>query len=168
MTACALAVVVVAGAAGCSSDEAKREFSVPKELCGVSVPTEPLSRLLPATGKRLDVGEGASSACEVTVDRKTVLSVERQRVDAGRSAWNIASYDRRIGHAKTADDDTVAYVGRAAVSVVKCRTKGDEDKAVSTYLRTLEPGREDESAMKDLMSGYTDAFEKQQPCKQVT
>ncbi|KUN76008.1 hypothetical protein AQJ66_35270 [Streptomyces bungoensis] len=93
-----------------------------------------------------------------------VLSVERERVSTGRSAWNIASYDHGIGHVKTGDRDAVAYADRAAVSVVPCARKGDRDEAVSTYVITVKSGREDESAMHRLISGYTAALRKQHPC----
>lgn len=106
----------------------------------------------------------AITTCEVSVDGDAVLSVDRERIDAGRSAWNIAAYDRRIGAAKTADGGRVAYLGRRAVSVVPCQEKDNKDEEISVYIRTLKPGREDEAAMKDLISAYTDAFQKQRPC----
>jgi hypothetical protein len=166
--ACLLVAAVATAVVSCSSDEPKREFDVPKALCGVSVPAEALAALLPAAGEQIAVKEESRAGCAVTVDEDVVLRVERQRIDAGRSAWTIASYDHGIGHVKTADGDAVAYVARAAVSVVTCRTPGDEGRAVSTYIRTLKPGRQDEAAMKELISGYTDAFAQQQPCRQVT
>ncbi|MFF1453448.1 hypothetical protein ACFVYF_35725 [Streptomyces sp. NPDC058274] len=156
--------------AGCTSEEPKREFSVPKALCGVAVPANALSRLLPATGQHLTSDHAtpvsdAVTTCEVTVDGNMVLSVQRDVIDAGKSAWRVASYDHAIGHAKTGEGGTIAYVDRAAVSVVQCQEKGAEDEAVSTYIRTLKPGRQDESAMKTLISGYTAALKKEQPCR---
>ncbi|MET7290067.1 hypothetical protein [Streptomyces sp. NPDC005573] len=166
----ALSAAVLLGCVpACSSGGQGRDFGVPGALCGVGVPAGPLARLLPASGERLasksdTASEDRHAGCEVTVDGDRVLSVERERVDAGRSAWNIASYDRRIGHAKTGENATIAYVGRAAVSVVPCTGKDDRDEAVSTYIRTLEPGRQDEAAMKELISGYTAALRSQHPC----
>ncbi|MGV9347604.1 hypothetical protein ACWDSD_22840 [Streptomyces spiralis] len=164
-----LAVVLASASASCSSNGQKKEYSVPNALCGVSVPTEPLSRLLPASGKHLSLEEAtpvsdAITTCEVTVDGEMVLSVEKEVIDSGRSAWNIAAYDRRIGQAKTADGGTVAYLGRRAVSVVSCQEKDNKDEEISVYIRTLKPGREDEAAMKDLISAYTGTFQKQRPC----
>ncbi|MGJ5899128.1 hypothetical protein DF268_36540 [Streptomyces sp. V2] len=158
-------VCVAVGISGCSSERQGRDFSVPKDLCGVSVPEKALGALLPSSGERVDVAEGASAGgsvetCEVSVDGDAVLSVERQRVDASRSAWNIASYDHRIGQVETADDETVAYAGRAAVSVVSC----GEEKAVSSYVRVLAPGRSGKKAMRELISGYTASLRGQDPC----
>lgn len=160
-----LLVCVALGASGCSSGQQGRDFSIPKDLCGVSVPEKALGTLLPSSGERVDVAESAPASdsvktCEVSVDGDEVLSVERQRVDASRSAWNIASYDHRIGQAETADDETVAYAGRAAVSVVPC----GEEKAVSSYVRVLAPGRSDKEAMRELISGYTASLRGQDPC----
>ncbi|MGV9428696.1 hypothetical protein ACWDO7_30970 [Streptomyces sp. NPDC003656] len=119
------------------------------------------------SGKHLDVRRKASATvvCEVSVDGQLVLWVERERVDTGRSAWNIASYDHRIGRAKSGAGDMIAYVGGAAVSVVPCAGKSARDEAMSTYVRTLKPGRQDESAMKGLIVGYTEALRKQHPCE---
>ncbi|MEU4153843.1 hypothetical protein [Streptomyces sp. NPDC026659] len=100
----------------------------------------------------------------MSVDGQLVLWVERERVDAGRSAWNIASYDHRIGQVKSGAGDMIAYVGGAAVSVVPCVRKSARDESTSTYVRTLKPGRQDESAMKSLIVGYTAALRKQHPC----
>ncbi|MFE0739139.1 hypothetical protein [Streptomyces sp. NPDC058855] len=164
-----LALTITVMAVGCSSDEQGRDFTVPKALCGVSVPTTALSDLLPPVGKNISVSEGTATddsgaGCEVKVDGSEVLSVERQRVEATRSAWNIASYDHGIGQVKSAANDSIAYVDRAAVSVVKCGESSNKDEAISTYIRTLKPGRQDESAMQSLISGYTTTFKKQNPC----
>ncbi|MEU6812574.1 hypothetical protein ABZ920_27075 [Streptomyces sp. NPDC046831] len=163
-----LTVLMTGAVAGCSSHAPKRGFTVPKAMCGVSVPSDALSRLLPESGKDVQVENDPDDAgmCEVTVDGEVVLSAERERIDAGRSAWRIISYDHRIGQAKSGEGGTIAYVDRAAVSVVQCRAEGTEDEAVSTYIRVLKPGRKDESAMKSLISGYTAALTKQQPCGQ--
>ncbi|MEU0007367.1 hypothetical protein ABZ079_24575 [Streptomyces sp. NPDC006314] len=165
-----LAAVVLGAAAGCSSGGQEREFAIPKNLCGVAVPSGPLARILPPTGKSLDQRKGTPSAqavtgCEVTVDGDVVLTVEGERIKSGRSAWIIASYDHRIGHVKSGDGGAIAYVGRAAVSVVPCPREGDRQEAVSTYIRTLKPWRQDESAMRQLIRGYTASLKTLQPCR---
>ncbi|MGW5102401.1 hypothetical protein [Streptomyces sp. NPDC004100] len=142
---------------------------MPAKLCGVAVPPASLGKLLPASGGKLTVkapaaGDDLGIVCEVEVDGQEVLSVERERVDSSRSAWNIASYDHRIGQVKSGAGDMIAYVDKAAVSIVPCVQKGQRDKSVSTYIRTVKPGRADESAMKGLISGYTAALTKQRPC----
>ncbi|MEU3859887.1 hypothetical protein AB0F03_21385 [Streptomyces sp. NPDC028722] len=164
-----LAVVALSASAGCSSDDQKRDFAIPKELCGVAVQAGPLTRLLPASGKRLDVEKVAPSAeshatCDVTVDGNVVLTVEEEHIKSGRSAWIIASYDHGIGHVKSSDGGSIAYVGRAAVSVVPCTGKGIRKEAVSTYIRLLKPGRQDDSSMRQLIRAYTESLKKLQPC----
>lgn len=94
-----------------------------------------------------------------------VLSIERERIEAGRSAWIIASYDHGIGHVKSDDGGAIAYVSRASVSVVPCAGKSGQGAAISTYIRTLKPGRQDESSMKELIRGYTASLKKLQPCQ---
>ncbi|MEU0337393.1 hypothetical protein, partial [Streptomyces sp. NPDC006193] len=143
-------------------------FAIPEDLCGVTVQGGPLGRLLPASGKTLQAKKPTASdqsgtTCEVTVDGDVVLTVEREHVKSGRSAWVIASYDHGIGHAKSGDGGSIAYVGRAAVSVVPCPGEGHREEAVSTYIRTLKPGRQDEPSMRQLIRDYTASLKKQQP-----
>ncbi|MFQ6146636.1 hypothetical protein ACLMNJ_26780 [Streptomyces seoulensis] len=164
-----LAAAVMGASAGCSSSEPKRGYAVPKTLCGVSVPTDALSRLLPPSGDHLTVKDEATVAdavtgCDVSVDGDVVLSIEKERIDAGRSAWNIAAYDRRLVAAEQADGGKVAYAGRQGVTVVSCREKDNQDEEVSVYVRTLKPGRQDESALRDFLTRYRDAFGAQRPC----
>lgn len=161
---------VVALAAGCSSAEPKREFTVPKKLCGVSVPTAALSRLLPASGKKLDVqqvGEptGGSMLCEVSVDGTMVLAISRERIDTGDSAQHILVSRLHVSQQKAADNGTIAYTDHAAVSMIKCRSASVEVEDISSFIKVLKPARSNEKAMKDLITGYTTAYKKQQPCR---
>jgi hypothetical protein len=162
--------VATVAAAGCSSDEPKREFTVPKALCGVSLPTDALSRLLPSSGKHLATDKVESSSngdgvCNVTVDGDKVLVLDRERIDVGDSARNILLSRLSIQQQKSAEGGTIAYADWAAVSLVKCRGAGVEKEDISTLVKVLKPARPNESAMKSLISGYTAALNKQGPCK---
>lgn len=162
--------VAAIAAAGCSADKPGRDFTVPKALCGVSVPTDALSHLLPASGKKLtaDEAEGSSDdvqLCKVTVDDVMVLTLSRERIDAGDSAQHILLSQLSIARPKSAQDGTIAYADQAAVSLVKCRGAGVEQEDISTLVKVLKPARPNESAMKSLISGYTAALNKQGPCK---
>lgn len=163
------AFAVAAVAVGCSSGEAKREFAVPKSLCGVSVPTDALSRLLPASGKKLDVQrEGnideGNELCELSVDDTPVLMVSRERIDTGDSAQHILISRARVSQQKTADNGAIAYADRTAVSMIKCRGAGIEVEDISTFIQVLKPARSDEAAMKTLITDYTTAYKRQHPC----
>ncbi|GAA3842120.1 hypothetical protein [Streptomyces chiangmaiensis] len=165
-------LVAAMAIAGCSSDEPKREFTVPKALCGVSVPSDALSRLLPSSGKHLAVTEDGnlsdgSSLCNVSVDDKDmVLVISRERIEAGDSARSILLSRLSVSEQKSAENGAVVYADWAAASLIKCRGADVETEDISTLVKVLKPGRRDESAMKDLISGYTGALEKEQPCKQ--
>lgn len=163
-------VVAAVTAAGCSADEPSREFTVPKALCGVSVPTDALSRLLPASGKHLTTeAEGSTDdvlLCTVSVDDVMVLTLSRERIDAGDSARHILFTQLRIARPKFAEGSTIAYADHAAVSLLKCRGAGVVEEDISTLVNVLKPARPDESAMKSLISSYTAAVKKEGPCKQ--
>jgi hypothetical protein len=162
--------VATVTAAGCSADEPKREFAVPKALCGVSVPTDALSRLLPSSGKQLATDKVESSSngdglCNVTVDSDKVLVLDMERIDVGDSARNILRSRLSIQQQKSTEGGAIAYADWAAVSMVQCRGAGVEKEDISILIKVLKPARPNESAMKSLISGYTASLKKQQPCK---
>ncbi|MFE2261016.1 hypothetical protein [Streptomyces griseosporeus] len=162
-------VLFAAATAGCSSDEPKQEFAVPKALCGVSVPVDALARLLPASGKQLSEERTDGSAqgtglCAVWVDGDEVLIVSKERIPVGQSAQSILNRRLHPLDQKSAEGGSVAYVDHAAASLVECRGADVQEEDISTVIKTLKPGRKDESAMKDLISGYTASLKKQQPC----
>ncbi|MCH0567274.1 hypothetical protein [Streptomyces sp. MUM 2J] len=156
-------------AAGCSSNPPKQEFTIPKALCGVPVPTRSLSRLLPASGQKVSVNQvdGAAKGtglCKVSVDSTEVLVVSTERITMGSSAQRILLHRARTGDQKSTEGGSIAYSDHAAVSLIQCRGSGIEEEDISTFIENWKPGRQDETAMKDLMSGYTAALKKQQPC----
>ncbi|MFI9252862.1 hypothetical protein [Streptomyces sp. NPDC053069] len=163
-------LVAALTAAGCSSDAPRQDFTVPKALCGISVPTDALSQLLPASGKQLaaertgSLDEG-SALCTVKVDGATVLEVSGERIDAGDSARNILRSRLSIQDPKSSDTGSIAYADHAAASLIKCRGSEVEVEDVSTVIKTLKPARADEPAMKKLTQGYTNSLKAQNPCK---
>lgn len=165
------AIVAAVAVVGCSSEEPKRDFKVPEALCGVSVPTDALSKLLPSSGKSLSVEKVESSSagdglCNVDVDDARVLVLDRERIDAGDSARNVLRSRLSIQQQKSAEGGTVAYADWAA-SMLQCRGSDVEKEDISILIKTVKPGRRDESAMKELISSYTAALKKQQPCTKV-
>jgi hypothetical protein len=97
-----------------------------------------------------------------------VLVVSRERVDVGESARSILLSRLSISRQKSAEGGSVVYADRAAVSLVKCRGTGVEKEDISTLIKVLKPARQDESAMKDLITGYTASLKEQQPCKRAS
>ncbi|MEV0736257.1 hypothetical protein AB0I51_09845 [Streptomyces sp. NPDC050549] len=164
-----LAAVTAVATAGCSADNPSREFTVPKALCGVSVPVDALSRLLPASGKKLTTeAEGSTDdvlLCKVSVNDVRVLTLSRERIVAGDSARHILYTQLRITQPKFTEGTSIAYTDDAAVSLLKCRGADVEKEDISTLVKVLKPARSDESAMKSLISDYTAKVKKQGPCK---
>ncbi|MFJ9898839.1 hypothetical protein ACIQPR_36465 [Streptomyces sp. NPDC091280] len=164
-----VAAAAVFAAAGCSADEPRREFTVPKALCGVSVPVDALSRLLPASGKKLTTEADGSTddvlLCKINVDDVMVLALSRERIVAGDSARHILYTQLRITQPKFAEGTSIAYADDAAVSLLKCRGADVQNEDISTLVKVLKPARSDESAMKSLITDYTAKVKKQGPCK---
>nr|WP_237525443.1 hypothetical protein [Streptomyces sp. SID4985] len=162
--------MAVVGASGCSSDEATQEFAAPKSLCGVSVPSAALSRLLPADGARVSVQqdgtwEDGSFLCKVTVDKNVVLIVNQMWVTAGYSARHVLIHEMKIWDQQSADGGAVVYADRGGASVVKCQAAGVKKYDVGTLVKVLKPGRQDEKAMGQLMRGYTLSLKARNPCR---
>ncbi|MBK3569983.1 hypothetical protein [Streptomyces sp. MBT62] len=166
-----VAGVTAVAAAGCSADKPSRDFTVPKALCGVSVPVDALSRLLPASGKTLTTeAKGSTDSallCTVDVDDVMVLALSRERIVAGDSARHILYTQLRVTQPKFTEGTSIAYVDHAAVSLLKCRGAGVEEEDISTLVNVLKPARSNESAMKSLITDYTARVKKQGPCKKT-
>ncbi|MFF8951521.1 hypothetical protein ACF09I_22400 [Streptomyces sp. NPDC014940] len=165
---CVAAVMVV----GCTAQEPDRRFTVPKALCGVTVPTDALSQLLPASGERLTVEhdgslDDGSAVCGVRVDEDTVLQVSGERINAGDSARHILRSRLMIQEQKSIEGNSIAYADQAAVSLIKCRG-ADVQEDISTFVKVLKPGRPKELAMKMLIQGYTASLKRQQPCERAS
>ncbi|WP_018544863.1 hypothetical protein [Streptomyces sp. LaPpAH-108] len=163
-------LLATVGASGCSSDEAKQEFTVPTSLCGVSVPPKALSRLLPADGSHITFRQDGSvekgwTLCGVEVDGHAVLNVSQEWIDAGDTARNILRHQLVISDQKSADGGSVAYADRGAASLLKCRGTGVEKEDVSTVVELLKPGRADETAMGELIREYTKSLKARNPCQ---
>ncbi|MEU2875545.1 hypothetical protein [Streptomyces sp. NPDC007070] len=127
---------------GCSADEPGREFAVPKVVCEVPVPADALSALLPASGRRIAVPEYAfnmagEGLCKVSVDDQAVLMVDRERIDAGHSAYVVLRGRTNEWTQKSAEGGSMAYIDRAAVSLVKCRGTGVNTEDVSIFIQVL-------------------------------
>ncbi|MEW2255897.1 hypothetical protein [Streptomyces sp. NPDC047869] len=167
-----LLLIAAVTVVGCVSEAPEQGFAVPETLCGVSVPTHALARLLPESGERLTVErrgslDDGSALCGVKVDEDTVLQVSGERIDAGDSARRILRSRLAVQEQKSAEGNTIAYADHAAVSLIKC-TGADVQEDVSTLVKVLKPARPNESAMKELIQGYTASLNKQQVCERAS
>ncbi|RFC71965.1 hypothetical protein [Streptomyces sp. AcE210] len=164
----AVTAAMVAAAAGCG-DSAEGEHAVRTSLCGIHIKAATLAPLLPP-GKRVSLTPDtpvpdAITTCEVAVDKKVVLSVERERREPGAAARDIA-VDRLSAHdPQSAAARTIAYTDAAAVSITRCTAQDVVKEDISTVIRVFEPGHKDESALKNLITEYTAALRKSSPCE---
>ncbi|MGW6401038.1 hypothetical protein [Streptomyces sp. NPDC055134] len=164
----ATVTAVMVAAAGCS-DSAEREYAVPSSLCGIHIKAAMLTPLLPP-GKHVAVKPDtpvpdAITTCEVAVDKKVVLSVERERREPGAAARDIAVDQLSAHDPKSTAARTIAYTDAAAVSITRCAAQDVVKEDISTVIRVFEPGRKDESALKNLITEYTEALKRSSPCE---
>ncbi|MFB8268437.1 hypothetical protein ACFC96_17765 [Streptomyces sp. NPDC055955] len=164
----AVTAVLVVAAAGCG-DSAEREYAVPSSLCGIHIKAATLTPLLPP-GKHIavkpdDPVPDAITTCEVAVDKKVVLSVERERREPGAAARDIAVDQLSAHDPKSAAARSIAYTNSAAVSITRCTAQNVVKEDISTVIRVFEPGHKGESALKNVITEYTAALKKSSPCE---
>ncbi|WP_432165629.1 hypothetical protein [Streptomyces sp. bgisy031] len=164
----AVTAVLVVAAAGCG-DSAEREYAVPSSLCGIHIKAATLTPLLPP-GKRIAVKPDnpvpdAITTCEVAVDKKVVLSIERERREPGAAARDIAVDQLSAHDPKSAAARSIAYTDSAAVSITRCTAQNVVKEDISTVIRVFEPGRKGESALKNVITEYAAALKKSSPCE---
>ncbi|MEV7287415.1 hypothetical protein AB0O01_23060 [Streptomyces sp. NPDC093252] len=156
------------GSAG--SEGAARGFAVPEALCGVAVPRDALSRLLPASGEELTVDDegrlsDGSALCKVNVDgHEMVLTLSSERIDAGDSARDILRSRLRVTDPKTAENGRIANSRVGALSLLHCQDSNGTPEDISTLVEVQEPGRQDEGALRELVAGYAGELEEKGEC----
>ncbi|MFF8995437.1 hypothetical protein ACF09H_37005 [Streptomyces sp. NPDC014983] len=162
------AVVLLVGLAGCGENKEKREYAVPRSLCGIPVDSEKLAPFLPG-GRKLSVRQETSMlgvTCEVRVD---------SRFPVQTSLWwtkqiNTYAYVGRQNNSKLdhrADNGRFLYSGWEAFGETRnCTSKKLLGAHLFTAFQMESPDHQDADAMRQLITEYTNAAEKTDICKE--
>ncbi|MEU9989379.1 hypothetical protein AB0E10_21805 [Streptomyces sp. NPDC048045] len=147
--------------AGCSEPSAKKEYDVPRALCGVSVDPDLVSPFLPA-GKKVAVVETrpvpSRKLCRVDVDGKWAMMANLQWWADDVSLDTVAYANPQLGKAGQSADDHFLYSGTGAVKLVDgCKNAGHSGHLLYASVRVRASDLGDAPAMKKLATTYTEA-----------
>ena len=168
-----LAVGLALAACSSGTPKAQREYEVPDKLCGMPVDRDALEAFLPP-GKELAIHKKyvpiySGMLCYVLVDGYQIAHTEHEWRDADKS---IGLYADMPGFTLDhwTDDGRFAYSGFLAFGKTeKCRrTERDNKYAMFTKFFVDGSKHRDASAMKDLITHFTDAVEQSSFCSPGT
>ncbi|RSS84284.1 hypothetical protein [Streptomyces sp. WAC06614] len=131
--ATALALVLLAGAAGCAQGQ---DYAVPGDVCGVEVRPALLKPLLPPGGsfKQGDTSErgGDITGCGMEVDKRRELTFQASLVAANVDPLQVKSRNLlSAGNPQKADIGTDARIAdSAAMAYSACTYKGEPHRYV--------------------------------------
>ena len=168
----AVGTLLLLSLTACASEQ-KREYAAPAQLCGTPMRAKLFEDLLP-DGKRISVQPVETKAigfthCRINVDGRDILSAITEWRRRGADIAEIASppfgkgFDNHV-----AADGSYSYAERGGVSRVNCpnpprswqRTNGQ----LFVMMYTHPPAPPNESAMKNLVTGYAKAVGTSSEC----
>ncbi|MET9447510.1 hypothetical protein [Streptomyces cinerochromogenes] len=152
---------------GCSASDDKKDYDVPRALCGVSVDPDLVSPFLPA-GEKIRMSETrpvpSRKNCRVDVDGKWALMANLEWWGDDTSISTVASGNPQLEKAQLSPDGNV-YSGTGAVALVDgCKNPRHAQQLLFTSLRVRDPDLGDVSAMKKLATTYTEAVGRSDEC----
>ncbi|MFD3517904.1 hypothetical protein [Streptomyces sp. NPDC058657] len=158
----------------CATQEL-RSYPTPKTLCGTSIPSRVIEPILPpgnSIAQDLDERKEPSerySFCRINVDGQKILSFTKEWYPRDSKVIQLATEPRGTRLAKyVADDGSYVYAERGGVSSVPCRKPATEWKReqgkLFVVVRTSDPIQPNESAMKNLVTGYAKAVSASSEC----
>ncbi|GAA2401854.1 hypothetical protein GCM10010420_31080 [Streptomyces glaucosporus] len=166
-TIASLILILFLSVIGCeeSEEQGKREYAVPRTLCGVNVDSNTLESFLPPGKEIRLIHEETDSyrwKCSVSVDGKTVLEVKRERWEQGWSARRFATVHAYVEPENETPDRTYVYSDLGGVGVVRCPPpEHDQDLFIVAKTKENTGGQK---AMKELLASYREEVLRSDPC----
>jgi hypothetical protein len=166
MLAVVFAVAFSTTLSGCSGEAAKREYAVPRTLCGTAINSDDLAPFLPA-GKEIrtkSTSGGGINRCRVIVDDKIAATTTQAWLEDDRTTAYFATGQALGALNHSADGDRFRYSGNEAFG--KTRNCVDTKYGQELYTAVQISGSEhrDADAMKRLIISYTSQVEQSAEC----
>ncbi|MFD5076992.1 hypothetical protein [Streptomyces sp. NPDC058371] len=154
---------------GCSASTEKKEYDVPKALCGVSMDRDLVSGFLPA-GKKIDIQEKnpvpSRERCQVNIDGKVALVASQEWWQKGDNITDVADAHPQLDSVQPTANGTYVISGTGGVARAKSCTSPDHvDHVLYTAMQVYTPEQRDASAMKRLITRYTKEVERSSKCQ---
>ncbi|MGX1272718.1 hypothetical protein [Streptomyces phaeoluteigriseus] len=151
---------------GCGNEEQKRNYAIPRSLCGMNVDSEALASFLPA-GQKVTVKDRSypgTKGCQVIVDGTLIVTAVQTWVDEGRTAAFVAASQSLDTVDRSAEEGRYQYSGYEAYG----KTHGCVDTKYKQELYAViqAPSSEhhDPDAMKRLIVSFTKSVEESAEC----
>ncbi|MFI0190014.1 hypothetical protein ACH4PW_20995 [Streptomyces sp. NPDC017082] len=154
--------------AGCADSAAKKEYDVPRALCGIPLDRGLVSPFLPA-GKKIAVRETrpvpSRKQCRVDVDGKWAFMANLQWWEKDVDVSTVVAANPETDKAPQSTGDDFFYTGTGAVKLVKgCKNPDHARHLLYTSIMVDDPDLGDTAAMKKLANAFTAAVGKSDAC----
>ncbi|WP_327343278.1 hypothetical protein [Streptomyces europaeiscabiei] len=162
----ALVIAFSTTLSGCSGDEAKREYAIPRTLCGIAIDSDGLTPFLPA-GKKITVkgkSGGGINRCRVIVDDKIAATTTQAWLEDGRTTAYFATGQALDALDHSADGDRFRYSGNEAFGKTRNCVDTKYEQELYTAVQVSGSKHHDADAMKRLIISYTSQVEQSAEC----
>ncbi|MEW2809805.1 hypothetical protein AB0929_22270 [Streptomyces massasporeus] len=152
--------------AGCGGDEKKREYTVPNNLCGISVDSDTLAPFLPP-GRKITVQDKSYSGakgCQVTVDNKLIFITNQVWLEEGRTTAFVAARQSLDRTSHSAESGRFRYSEYEAFGKTRACIDTKYKQELYTIMQASGSKHRDAEAMKRLIISYTKGVEKSAEC----
>jgi hypothetical protein len=160
------AVALSTALSGCSGDDNKREYAVPRKLCGTAIDSDDLAPFLPA-GKEIttkDTSGGGIKRCRVIVDGKIAATTTQAWLEDGRTTAYFATGQALSALNHSADGERFRYSGNEAFGKTRDCVDTKYEQELYTAVQISGSQHRDADAMKRLIFSYTSQVEQSAEC----
>ncbi|WP_157877976.1 hypothetical protein [Streptomyces torulosus] len=165
-SAAVVAMICVPMVSGCSGGESKREYKVPRALCGIAVDRSDLTAFLPV-GKNISVTSDSGidwRRCNVVVDNTSVVNVTQFWLEKGRTTAYFARGQTLDDPKESMEGGRFLYSGYEAFGKTKSCVDKKYGQELYTAVQAQGSKHRDADAMKRLILAYTREVEKSAAC----
>lgn len=167
-TAAAAVTVAVLSAApsGCSGSDQKREYTLPRSLCGTAIDTDDLANFLPP-GKRITVRKKPYSGvknCEVVVDDKLIVTTTLAWLEEGKTTAYFSAGQSLEAPEHSADAGRFRFSDSEAFGKTQDCVDRRHKQELYTAVQAQGSEHRDADAMKRLIASFTKEIEASEAC----
>ncbi|PAZ14871.1 hypothetical protein CLM62_16765 [Streptomyces sp. SA15] len=152
--------------AGCSSSD--KQYTVPESLCGIKVPQNALTSVLP-NGEELTEhpeSSGSTKRCRIHVDGESVLSASTERWEDETTASDVAQSALGVDpQDQQSDGGRYIYSSTGAVGKVDCAKAEEAHEPLWASVRVTHDDTKDTDMLK-LIRAYAEAVSSSEECTQ--
>ncbi|MFD5266090.1 hypothetical protein [Streptomyces sp. NPDC058335] len=151
---------------GCGSEEQKRNYAIPRALCGLAVDGEALTNILPG-GDKVTVKDRSypgTQGCQVIVDGVLIVTAVQMWVDEGQTAAFVAATHSIDTVDRSAEKGRYQYSGYEAYGKTHGCVDTKYKQELYAVIQAPSSKKPDPEAMKRLIVSFTKSVEKSAEC----